>query len=172
MPPSVRCEQPDDIPAVRRVVDAAFRRPDAPGEEPPEVALLDELRADPAWIPSLSLVAVEDDVIGHIVCTRAHIDDVSVLGLGPIAVHPEHQRSGVGTALMNAVILAAALHGEAVIGLVGNPAFYGRFGFVPGRTLGIEPPDPEWGDAWQVLAAPGTVVPAGRFRYATPFGLD
>ena len=154
------------------MIAAAFRRPEAAESDPLEVALVDELRRDRAWIPPLSLVADDGDLIGHVVCTRAHIDDVAVLALGPIGVLPERQGEGIGTALMNAMILAAGIHGEGVIGLVGHPGFYVRFGFVPGRTVGVEPPDPEWGDAFQILTAPGTITPTGRFRYAAPFGVD
>ncbi|MFE1785449.1 hypothetical protein ACFW9F_23450 [Streptomyces sp. NPDC059506] len=70
----IRRETPADIPAVQAVTAAAFAAQGAPA--PVEVALLEELRTCDAWIPELSLVAVGDsgEVVGHVVCTRGHVD--------------------------------------------------------------------------------------------------
>jgi len=167
---SVRREEEGDHEAVARVIAEAFAREDPAGFAPLEVALVEALRCDAAWIPPLSLVAeVDGQVVGYALCTRATIADVAVLALGPIGVLPPYQRHGIGTQLMNAMIVAAGLHGEAVICLVGDPAFYGRFGFSPASRLGIDPPDPQWGDAFQALVALSTTAPDGQFRYAAPF---
>lgn len=169
--PIVRREELGEVAAIAAVLAGAFRRPESPDADPPEVDLVARLRRDPAWIASLSLVAeVDGRIIGHILCTRATIDGYAVLALGPIGVLPEHQGRGVGTALMNAMLVAAGLHGEGVICLVGAPAFYTRFGFVPAHTVGISPPDPSWGDHFQALVAAGTETPLGVFAYAPPFG--
>lgn len=139
-----------------------------------EARLVDELRASADWLPDLSLVAWEgQDPIGHVVCTRAFIDplDVPVLGLGPIGVLPHHQGRGVGSALMHAVLAAAEDRGVAVVGLLGEPGFYGRFGFVVSTAHGIQPPDATWGRYFQVRVF-GTRPPNaldGTFRYAEPF---
>ena len=165
--------------AVRAVVAAAFASPDTPDLAPVEVGLLDRLRADDAWIPALSLVAVDPSgdrvvppgqrVVGHVVCTRAGLDDRAVLGLGPLAVRPDRQRRGVGTALMYAVLAAAEARGEPLVGLLGDPAYYRRFGFKPASHHGIVPPEPGWGAAFQVrLLSPERPVP-GTFGYARPF---
>jgi putative acetyltransferase len=168
----VRREQPPDVPVVREVVAAAFTRPDVPSEPPVEVWLLDRLRDDEAWLPALSLVAVDlpdGPVIGHVVCARADVDGVPVLGLGPLAVRPDKQRQGVGKALMHAVLGAAEALGEPLVALLGDPAYYGRYGFQASIRYGIASPDPGWGEYFQVrLLATGT-PPAGTFRYATPF---
>ena len=96
----VRRESRGDVEAVGAVITAAFRRgSEAP--EPPETELLERLRAHDGWLPRLSLVVVVDHaVVGHVVCTRGHVDDRPALGLGPIGVLPNHQRAGVGHALM------------------------------------------------------------------------
>ncbi len=59
----------------------------------------------------------------------------------------------------------------ALVALLGEPAYYRRFGFVPSSTHGIEPPDPAWGPYFQVrvLAATPPETLAGTFRYAEPF---
>ncbi|QGK71359.1 GNAT family N-acetyltransferase [Allosaccharopolyspora coralli] len=165
----IRPERPQDIDAVRTVHTAAFERDD--GARPVEVGLLDALRRCEDWIPALSLVAEQDDtVVGHVVCTRGHVGGHLALGLGPIGVLPANQGSGVGAALMHAVLAAADARGERLVALLGDPAYYRRFDFVPSTRHRIDPPDPTWGPYFQVrplTAHDGTVH--GTFRYAAPF---
>jgi putative acetyltransferase len=156
---------------VRATHVAAFDSGD--GTEAVEGRLLDELRRCDGWLPHLSLVAeVDGAVAGHAVCTRAFVGDVAALGLGPIAVDPARQRAGIGSALMHAMLGAADATGEPFVALLGSPAYYGRFGFVPSTDVGIDPPDPAWGEHFQVrtLWAFDPVASAGSFRYASPFG--
>jgi putative acetyltransferase len=69
---------------------------------------------------------------------------------------------------MYALLGAAQARDETLIGLLGEPAYYGRFGFVAAAELGVAPPDPAWGPYFQVLPLTGR-APAGGFRYAAPF---
>ncbi|MFC3893745.1 GNAT family N-acetyltransferase [Lentzea rhizosphaerae] len=154
----IRRETPADVDAIRAVTDLAFKNG-------PEAPLIDWLREDEGWIPELSLVA--DGVIGHVVCTRGYIGDFPALGLGPIAVHPDHQGRGVGKALMHAVLGAAEARGEQAVILLGSPAYYSRFGFRLASEFGITPPVPEWEPHFQARLF--GEVPAGAFRYAEPF---
>lgn len=170
----VRREQPRDVAPVRAVVGAAFARPE-PGE-PVEVWLLDRLRADSGWLPALSLVAVDDpdradpdQVVGHVVGTRAEVGGRPVLGLGPLAVRPDRQRQGVGTALMHAILGAAEALDEPLVALLGDPAYYQRFGFTAAARHGITAPDPAWGDHFQVRLLSADRPPTGPFAYARPF---
>ena len=150
---------------------AAFNGPG--GADPPvEATLVDELRASPAWLPCLSLVAADDagDVIGHVLCTRGHVGLAPVLALGPLSVRPDCQRRGVGSALMHAVLGAADALGEPLVALLGSPAYYRRFGFLLSGEYRIVPPRPEWQPHFQVrvLTAyhPGL---RGTFAYPEPF---
>lgn len=169
----IRRELPDDAAAIRAVHTAAFRRLDEPDGQPPEVDLVENLRASTAWIEQLSLVALVDaEVIGHVCCTRATVgpDRRAVLGLGPLGVHPGHQGRGVGHALMYAVLAAADALDEPLVGLLGEPSYYARFGFMPASHHGIEPPVAHWAPAFQ--ARPLTAYDPGLrgvFRYAEPF---
>ncbi|UMG93642.1 N-acetyltransferase [Nocardioides sp. TF02-7] len=172
----VRREQPADVDAVRAVTAAAFdgaahsAPPVEPGGEPGEATLLSWLRDDAGWIPALSLVAVEDDaVVGHVVATRARVDDRPALGLGPLSVLPHRQRTGIGSALVHAVLGAADALDEPLVALLGDPAYYGRFGFAPAHTVGVVAPDPAWGDHFQVRTLSRYDGRPGRFRYAEPF---
>lgn len=92
------------------------------------------------------------------------------IGLGPLAVLPDAQRTGVGAALMHAALAAADALGYPVVVLLGHRDYYPRFGFVPASTLGIVPGEPAWGDHFQArtLSAWSPAL-AGTFHYASPF---
>ncbi|MFI5623271.1 GNAT family N-acetyltransferase [Nocardioides sp. NPDC051685] len=173
----IRRERPEDVADIRAVTAAAFSSvehsapPVEPDGVPGEATLVGWLREDPGWVPELSLVAEADgEIVGHVVATRGELAGRPALGIGPVSVSPARQRDGIGSALMHAVLGAADALGEPVVVLLGSPAYYGRFGFVPASSLGIEAPDPAWGDYFQArpLAAyePGL---RGPFRYAAPF---
>lgn len=175
VPMIVRREGADDIASIRAVHTAAFASAENPDEIPIEVGLVDALRADGGWLPHLSLVAeIDGKVVGHVVCTRGEITGpagvTGALGLGPLGVLPAHQRAGVGLALMHTVLGAADASDEPVVCLLGDPAYYSRYGFVAAETLGIEPPDPAWSIHFQArtLAAYRTDM-TGTFAYAQPF---
>lgn len=170
----LRREQPGDEAAIAAVHRAAFARPEADGEEPPEVALVAELRASDAWIAPLSIVAiVNEELVGHVLCSRATIDDsIPVLGLGPLGVHPDHQDERVGSALMHAIVAAADSVGEPLIVLLGDPAYYERFGFEPAADHRIVAPDADYGADFQVRhLTDATGTERGQFTYAPAFDL-
>jgi putative acetyltransferase len=158
----IRRELPADVPAIHAVHRAAF--PTAM-----EADLVDALRADDGWLPALSLVAVDGDVVGHVVCTRAHIEGAPVLGLGPLGVLPHRQRTGVGSALMHAVLGAADALDESVVVLLGHRDYYPRFGFAPAVRRGITSPVPEWADSFQARPLTAYAAERGAFAYAAPF---
>lgn len=160
----IRRETPSDVDAIFAVHREAF-------ETELEAELVTSLRADEGWLPALSLVALDgDDVVGHVVCTRAHIGETPALGLGPLGVLPDRQSSGVGTALMHAVLGAAEALDEPIVVLLGHKDYYPRFGFRPAAELGISPPVAEWGDHFQARPLSAyTPTLRGGFVYATPF---
>ena len=116
----IRRETERDVDPIYAVTAAAFAPSRPPGQTVPEARLIDELRAGPAWLPTLSLVAVTPagDVIGHVLGTRGHVGRDPVLALGPLAVRPDHQRHGVGSALVHAVLGAADALGEPLVALM------------------------------------------------------
>ena len=168
----IRRERTEDHPAVRRVLAAAFAEEAPPGEAPVEIGLVDALRAGSQWMPELSMVAEADggEVIGYVVCTRGWVDDHPALGLGPLAVLPDVQGRGTGSALMHAVLGAADALDESLVALVGHTEYYPRFGFRPGAELGVSPPVDEWESHFQVRAL-NAYSPdlRGIFRYAPAF---
>lgn len=169
---TIRRERPADSASVRAVNLAAF----ATGAE---ADLVDALRADPSWLPDYSLVADADgDVVGHLVMTRAYLTshdmtaDEPILAVGPMGVLPERHGHGVGSALVGAAVDAARHAGESLIVVLGHPWFYLKFGFVPARPLGIQPPAPWPDQAWMALplSSAGCGRPiSGTVRYPAPF---
>ncbi|ONM47550.1 GNAT family N-acetyltransferase [Nocardia donostiensis] len=176
----IRRERAVDIDAIAAVHRSAFAPHYTEGgpaagiadpANPPEVELVARLRSDPAWIPTLSMVAVEhDQIIGHVCLTRAAVGPFPVLALGPIGVLAERQKYGIGSALMHAAIGAADALDEPLIGLLGSLEYYPRFGFVPGVRVGITPDEPSWVTHFQVreLTAYDPQI-IGEFRYADLF---
>lgn len=127
----IRPELETDFAAIRTVEEAAFRRAR-------EANLVERLRADGDVV--FSLVAIEGDkVVGHIIFSRMDAP-FRALGLGPIAVMPEHQRTGIGTRLIKEGLAQARLEGWEGIFVLGAPAYYQRFGFDPQKAAGFTSP--------------------------------
>ncbi|CUS05958.1 GCN5-related N-acetyltransferase [Candidatus Promineifilum breve] len=129
----IRPEELHDETAIREVNQLAF------GQEA-EGALVDALREAGAVL--CSLVAEDDGrIVGHILFSPATLEDGpsrwEVAALGPVAVHPEHQRRGIGSALILAGLDICRVRGYDVAILLGHPAYYPRFGFRPAAPLGI-----------------------------------
>jgi putative acetyltransferase len=167
----IRRYSPADRDAVLRIHTEAFRRPDDPDGVPPEVGLVIDLIEAGDVVPQLSLVAIRDgSPVGHALGSRATVGTHSVVALGPVGVLPEHQRAGIGLAMMHAVLAAADAMGVALIALLGSTRYYSRFGFVSAAQLGIVTPDRAWGQHFQVrtLAAYDPQI-TGSFRYAPAF---
>lgn len=152
----IRMERPEDREAVFAVNRAAFG-----GEFEPK--LVDGLRKSPAFIPELSLVAtVGGSVAGYILFIRLVIltgpAEHAALGLAPLAVMPDRQNRGIGTALVQAGLAESTRLGHSLVFVVGRPGYYGRFGFLPARARGFEVAFPVPDDAFMVRElAPGAM---------------
>lgn len=119
----------------------------------------------------LPLVAEVDGVAaGHAVFTLGCIEETErkIALLGPVAVDPKHQRSGIGSAIILEGLDRLKRNGIEQVFVLGDPAYYGRFGFLPGAK--VKPPHeipPVWSDAWQYLALANTDV-ADEGRLSLP----
>jgi putative acetyltransferase len=124
----IRDERPTDVAAIRAVVAAAFGRP-------LEGDLVERLRADGDAV--LSLVAVEGgESIGHVLLSRLAAP-FPALALAPLAVLPAQQRTGIGGRLVRTALARATAEGWQAVLVVGEPAYYRRFGFDPGLAAGF-----------------------------------
>lgn len=131
----IRPENPQDVTAIRRINIEAFKH--HPFSQQTEHLIVEALRAAQAL--DISLVAeLGGSVVGHIAFSQAQIGDTASgwYLLGPVAVLPEFQHQGIGRALVEAGLGALRSKGANGCVLVGDPAFYTRFGFtqVPGVT--------------------------------------
>jgi putative acetyltransferase len=132
----IRPERPSEVPEIRALTVAAFA--DVPQSRQTEGAVLDALRAGGAL--TISLVAVDDDgrPVGHIAVSPVTIDPDPGPGWyagGPLSVRPSCQHNGVGTALVHAAFEEMRRRGARGCVLVGDPAYYARFGFVSTGSL-------------------------------------
>jgi putative acetyltransferase len=162
----IRKETPADIPGIRLIVEQAFQRTT-------EADLVDLCRARDKV--SLSLVATRaGDVAGHILFTPLSLepprDTLHGLGIGPVAVLPECQRTGIGSRLMRVGLELYRTWGYDFIVLLGDPCYYSRFGFKPARSFGLSSNYGD-GDEFQVLELrPGVLAGAsGKVKYIPEF---
>ncbi len=137
--------------------------------------MADDVRASDGWVPELSLVAeVGGTVVGHVLTSWVGLEGSArrLLQLGPIGVLPEHQGRGhrLGARAGDASAVAGAL-GEPLVLLEGDPAYYGRFGFVRADELGLLPPPQALYDwAFQVAVLDEDApLPQGRVVYPPTF---
>jgi putative acetyltransferase len=148
---TIRAERAADIAAIAEAVGEAFRSAAEP-------RLVELLRASENFVPEWSLVAELDArVVGHGMVTYVPIRDGEsehrIASLSPLAVAPDLQGRGIGSALVRAVAARVDDAGEPLIVLEGSPVYYGRFGFEYSAPHGIEINLPEWAppEAAQVL---------------------
>ena len=128
----IRTETEQDWAAVYKVNESAF-------ETPAEANLVGILRQEA--YPVVSLVAEDNGVaVGHIVFTPVSLSghpNLKIMGLGPMAVAPEHQRKGIGSALVRAGLERCKQLGFGAAVVLGHPAYYPRFGFKSSKSFGI-----------------------------------
>lgn len=162
----LRKEKPDDSAAIRQLTDEAFSK--APYSNQREGEIVDALRAASAL--TLSLVAVDGDaVLGHVAFSPVLIggEDKSWYALGPISVQPERQGEGIGGALVREGLALLRADGAKGCVLVGDPGYYGRFGFKADARLKMPDVPAEY---VQCLAF-GPDMPQGDITHHPAFGI-
>ena len=166
---NIRPECGSDLDAINELVYTAFlNHPQhAPGALPTEQDIVRKLRS--AGALSVSLVAEDGGVIvGHIALSEVLIAGRTAgwYGGGPLAVHPARQRQGIGSSLVARGIEALRKQGARGVALVGDPGYYGRFGFAPVPELVLPGVPPEY-----FLVLPLELpAPAGVVSFHAAFG--
>ncbi len=168
----IRREDPKDYEAVYLVVKRAF---DGAGHtDGNEHNLINALRKGNAFIPELSLIAEMDGkIVGHIMFTKALVENKPVLALAPLAVLPEYQRKGIGTALIKEGHRIAEELGYGYSVVLGSEKYYPRAGYIPAEKLGIKPPFPVPGENFMACKLKKEEPDVhGIIKYAKEFGID
>lgn len=161
----IRESLPTDIAAIEKLYPDAFPDEDL-------LPVVRELLREGSTV--LSLVGITDQtLVGHVVFTICSIagrtDKVALLG--PLAVAPNWQRRGIGGALIREGFQRLKSDGVSQVYVLGDPAYYGRFGFEP--DSGVTPPYPlpeEWNRAWQSISLRGDEPPLnGKLSVPQPW---
>ena len=163
---SIRDESPEDRAAVRAVHQAAFA-----GDA--EVDLVARLYADGDVLFGL-VAAHRSIIIGHIMFSRLPVETpvgevITAAALAPLAVLPERQRQGIGSALVRRGLDLCQQREAPAVVVLGDPAYYGRFGFRAETARGLQTP---WSGPYLtaiVLRAAGEGIRSGIARYPAAF---
>jgi putative acetyltransferase len=161
----IRPQTAADLPFVCSLLQRAF-------ESPAEADLVVQLFAGD--FVRLALVAERDgQLVGQVLFSEVVVNDGpkrhTALALAPVAVLPEFQRQGIGTALIRSGLEQCTAADHALVFVLGEPEFYARFGF--GRERGAAFVSPYAGDYFLAIDLPGTApeLASGTLRYPPPF---
>jgi len=160
----IRKEQEGDHSAIAKVTAQAFAGLEHSDQTEPEIIA----RLRTAGALTISLVAVEGDtVVGHVAFSPITIDgaDKGWFGLGPVSVRPDHQQLGIGSALIRMGLAQLCSQGAAGCVVLGDPAYYCRFGFERDDGLRYYGAPSEYFMRLNFAAE----VPTGRVDYAPAF---
>ncbi len=178
MPITIRLERPEDYRETETLTREAFWNIYKPGCD--EHLVAHKLRKTCAFIGELDLVACKGErIVGNIMYTRAKVigpngEARKVLCLGPVSVLPEHQGKGIGGSLIRKSIARARELGFSGVFLMGNPAYYSRFGFRNAGEFGVFASDGKSYDYFMGLElAPGRLNGiSGNFFYDEAFNIN
>jgi predicted N-acetyltransferase YhbS len=136
----IRQKKETEFPVIYDLVKVAFQTAKVSNGD--EQNFVDRLRASSNYIPELALVAADQgELIGHIMLTKTFVNTENgqypVLLLGPVSVVLERRNQGVGTRLIEEACRLARAQGHQAVILVGDPAYYHRFGFRSAVDFGI-----------------------------------
>ena len=171
-------ETPSDYREVELLTREAFWNHHGPGCDEHYLAHL--LRSSDAFIRELDFVAeLDGTVVGNILYAKARIaldagGDFPVITFGPISVRPSYQRQGIGRRMIGHTLGLAGQMGYPAVFIYGDPAIYGRIGFLPAERFGVGTEDNRYHDALQAVELrPGALKHVrGRFLEGDVYHID
>ncbi|MEQ8355328.1 MAG: N-acetyltransferase [Kiloniellaceae bacterium] len=142
-----------DLPDILNIHSQAF-------SNDKEAELVRTILADPSAQPTVSILASDEArPVGHILFSKARLTEpdssCSVIILAPLAVIPEAQGKSFGGGLIKSGLQLLAAQDVDLVFVLGQPSYYGRYGFEPAGRLGLDPPHrlpQKHADAWMVRA--------------------
>ncbi|KXH80648.1 GNAT family N-acetyltransferase [Sporosarcina sp. HYO08] len=142
---NIQQEQPEHYTETEKIVKVAFLN--AEHSDGKEHLLVKRLRSADAFIPELSLVAIDkatERLVGHVLLTKIEINDgdrrTPSLALAPVSVLPDFQNQGIGSSLIKTALVKAAGLGYESVVVLGYPAYYPKFGFKQAAAWGVRAP--------------------------------
>ncbi|MBJ8051020.1 N-acetyltransferase [Bacillus cereus] len=138
----IRQEQQNDYSKTEEVVKEAFLNEEF--SDKTEHELVSRIRKCDAFIPELSLVAVDEEIVGHIMLSKITIEQdgttVDSLALAPVSIAPDHQKKGIGGKLIVAALEKAKELGYGSVVVLGHPEYYPKFGFERASKWNVRAP--------------------------------
>ncbi len=158
----IRESNPCDLPAIKSLYLYAF-----PDEE--LLPLVMDLLQD-ATVTTSFIGTVGSSIVGHGIFTSCTVAGMTsnVALLGPLAVTPTWQEQGIGSAIIRNGLQKLGIEGVSHVYVLGDPAYYNRFGFVP--EANVAPPYPlptQWRGAWQSMSL-GNAEPLRQSELSVP----
>ena len=139
---TIRQERQTDYRKTEEVVQQAFLHEEFSDKK--EHELVKRIRECDAFVPELSIVAVDEEIVGHIMLSKITIekDEASVesLALAPVSVATGHQKKGIGGKLIVAALEKAKELGYGSVVVLGHPEYYPKFGFKKASEWNIKAP--------------------------------
>ncbi|UYX50281.1 N-acetyltransferase [Bacillus thuringiensis] len=139
---TIRQEQKNDYSKTEEVVKQAFLNEEFSDKK--EHELVKRIRECDAFVPELSIVAVDEEIVGHIMLSKITIEkdgaSVESLALAPVSVAPSHQKKGIGGKLIVAALEKAKELGYESVVVLGHPEYYPKFGFKKACEWNIKAP--------------------------------
>jgi predicted N-acetyltransferase YhbS len=139
---TIRQEQKNDYRKTEEVVKEAFLNEEFSDKK--EHELVKRIRECDAFIPELSIVAVDKETVGHIMLSKITIEQdgttVDSVALAPVSVAPSHQKKGIGGKLITAALEKAKELGYGSVVVLGHPEYYPKFGFKKASDWNIKAP--------------------------------
>jgi putative acetyltransferase len=161
----VRETTADDRGAVLGVVRRAFSDETRNAQE--EIDIVEQTWARGRQARPIDLVAVDRDVVGHVLAAAGTVARTQILAVAPLCVAPERHGLGIGSVLMRELLDRATDADWSALVLLGDPEYYGRFGFEPASQFSLY-----WGPAgpgsphFLIRRLTDASVPEGAFTYA------
>ena len=139
---TIRQEQKSDYRKTEEVVKKAFLNEEYSDKK--EHELVKRIRECDAFVPELSIVVVDEEIVGHIMLSKITIEkdgaSVDSLALAPVSVANGHQKKGIGGKLIVAALEKAKGLGYGSVVLLGHPEYYPKFGFKKASEWNIKAP--------------------------------